>query len=75
MLGRGLRVTVFGVGIGTLLAIFAKRFFVQQIPGLNNSPWILAGVTALLFLITVLACLVPIRRALAVDPLTALRVE
>jgi ABC-type lipoprotein release transport system permease subunit len=32
-------------------------------------------VAALLFLVTVLACLVPIRRAPAVDPSTALRNE
>jgi ABC-type lipoprotein release transport system permease subunit len=32
-------------------------------------------VAALLLLLTVLACLVPVRRALAVDPFTALRRE
>ncbi len=75
VIGRGLRVSGVGIGVGTVLAIVARRFFAQQVPDLRNSPWILGGVAALLLLLTVLACLVPVRRALAVDPLTALRSE
>jgi len=53
----------------------ARRFFAQQVPDPKDSPGMLAGVAALLLVLTALACLVPVRRALAVDPLTALRSE
>jgi ABC-type antimicrobial peptide transport system permease subunit len=46
---------------------------VQAPPSLSNSPWILAAVTSLLVLLTIAACWVPVRRALAVDPIAALR--
>ena len=59
----------------TVLAIVARRFFAQQVPDPRDSPWMLAGVAALMLVLTVLACLVPVRRALAVDPLTVLRGE
>jgi len=75
VLGRGLRVSAVGIGVGTVLAIVARRFFAQQVPDPRDSPGMLAGVAALLLVLTVLACLVPVRRALAVDPLTALRSE
>ena len=75
VLGRGLRVSAVGIGVGTVLAIVARRFFAQQVPDPRDSPWMLAGVAALMLVLTVLACLVPVRRALAVDPLTVLRGE
>ncbi len=73
--GRGLGVGAVGIGVGTVLATVARRFFAPQLPDPRDSPWILGGVAALLLLQTVLACVVPVRRALAVDPLTALRSE
>jgi hypothetical protein len=53
----------------------ARQFFAQQVSDPRNSPWILGGVTALRLLLTALACLVLMRRALAVDPFAALRRE
>jgi ABC-type antimicrobial peptide transport system permease subunit len=70
-----LRVSATGIIVGATLAMVARQFFAQQVPDPRNSPWIMGGVAALLLLLTVLACLVPVRRALAVDPLTALRSE
>jgi len=61
--------------VGATLAMVARQFFAQQVPDPWNSPWILGGVAALLLLLTVLACLVLVRRALAVDPFAALRRE
>jgi putative ABC transport system permease protein len=75
VLARGLRVTAIGIGVGSLLAVAASRLLASQVPDLKNSPWMLAAVAGLLLILTILACWVPVRRALAVDPLTALRSE
>ncbi|HYL78583.1 MAG TPA: ABC transporter permease [Bryobacteraceae bacterium] len=75
VLGRGLRVTGIGITVGSVLSVAAGRLLATQVPGLKDSPWMLAAVAGLLVFMTVLACLVPVRRALAVDPLTALRSE
>jgi ABC-type antimicrobial peptide transport system permease subunit len=44
-------------------------------PNISKSPWILPAVAGLLLLLTVLACWMPVRKALAVDPMIALRME
>jgi putative ABC transport system permease protein len=75
VLARGLRVTAIGIGVGSLLAVAASRLLASQVPDLKNSPRMLAAVAGLLLILTILACWVPVRRALAVDPLTALRSE
>ena len=75
VLGRRFRVSAVGIGVRTALAMVARPFFAQQVPDPRNSPWMLAGVATLLLVLTVLACLVPVRSALAVDPLNALRSE
>jgi hypothetical protein len=71
----GLRVSATGIVVGTALVMVARQFFTQQVPDPRNSPWIPGGVAGLLLLLTVLACLVPVRRGFAVNPLTALRSE
>jgi putative ABC transport system permease protein len=55
-------------GVGRLLS----GFMVQVEPG---DPILLGGIAVLLAVIAIAACLVPARRAAAVDPVTALRVE
>jgi predicted permease len=55
-------------GVGRLLGSFT----VQVEPG---DPLLLGGIALLLAVIAISACLVPARRAAAVDPVTALRVE
>jgi predicted permease len=75
VLGHGLRVTAIGIALGTVVANAASRLLEQQVPDLKDSPWILAAVASLLIILTVIACWIPVRRALAVDPLNALRSE
>jgi len=60
---------VAGAAITTAIA----RVWDQQVYQATDLPWMIATVAGFLVVLTLLACLVPLRKALAVDPLTALR--
>jgi putative ABC transport system permease protein len=75
VLGHGLRVTAIGIAAGTALSIAAGRIFAHEFPGVENPVWMLAAVSALLLVLSMLACWSPVRSALAVDPWAALRSE
>jgi putative ABC transport system permease protein len=75
VLGHGLRVTAIGIVVGSLLTVTTGRLLAQQAYQVGDVPWMFAAVAGLLFIVTLLACWVPLRRALAVDPVTALRSE
>ena len=75
VLGHGFRVTAVGMGVGTLLTLTVGRLLAQQAYQVGDLTWMLAAVASLLIVLTLLACWVPLRKALAVDPMTALRSE
>jgi putative ABC transport system permease protein len=65
-----------GLGIGIPLAIFAGKLIKDQLFGVQ--PWqpeMLLIATGLLALAAFVASLVPVRRAVAVEPMVALRIE
>lgn len=66
-----------GIGIvaGLVLSIGLNRFISSWVGNTTDHPWIALGVSFLLLAVAAMACLVPARRALAVDPMTALRRE
>ena len=67
---------VIGVAIGVPAALAATRVLSTLLFGVTPSdPWVLAGVTACLFAVALIAALQPARRALRVDPLIALKYE
>ncbi len=75
ILGHGFRVTATGIAIGTLLTLAVIRLLAQQAFSVRDLPWILAAVITLLSILTLAASWVPLRRALNVDPIAALRTE
>jgi predicted permease len=76
VLGHGARMALFGVVIGIAAALGLTRLMAHQLFGVSaHDPVTFAAVAVLLAVVSVLACYVPARRAVRVDPLIALRYE
>jgi putative ABC transport system permease protein len=66
---------VFGIVAGLGLSFALKQLIAQWVENTSTNPLILLAASLLLLGVAALACLVPARRASAVDPMTALRSE
>ncbi len=76
VLKEGLVLAALGVGIGVVAAFGLMRLISALLFGVQtHDATVFAIVTGTLFLITLLACYLPARRATKVDPLVALRYE
>ena len=76
IVGRGIWVALAGVACGLCGAVALTRAMAGLLYDVTpTDPAILAGVSVLLSLATLLACYAPARRATRVDPLVALRHE
>jgi putative ABC transport system permease protein len=76
VLSRGLRLSVVGLLIGLVGAWILGRFltsFMSRLAGAD--PLAIAGAAVVLFIVALVACWIPARRATKVDPLIALRAE
>lgn len=58
---------------GLLLCLIFDKVASQWVTESARDPLILGGVTLVLLAVAVMACLVPARRAAAIDPMDALR--
>ena len=64
-----------GIAVGLVLTLALNRVLARWAEGSSRDPWVLLAVTILLGLVAAIACLGPARRAVEVDPMTALRYE
>jgi predicted permease len=79
VIGQGLRLAVFGLAIGTVVALLLTRVlasFAHLLYGVRAAdPFTFCAVTLTLAGVAILACYIPARRAARVDPMIALRHE
>jgi len=73
---QGMRPVIIGLAIGITAAFALGRLIVAQLYQTSAyNPVLLGGATVLLALTALIACLLPARRAVLVDPVQALRTE
>ena len=76
ILAQGLRLTVVGLGLGILAALALMRVLVSLLFDVRAyDPSTYTAVTLLLTAVALLACYIPARRAMRVDPMVALRYD
>ena len=76
IVGKGLTLTLIGIGLGLLGALGITRVMQTLLFGVSATDWLtFTAVAMLLALVGLLATAIPARRATKVDPLVALRYE
>jgi predicted permease len=76
VLGRGLRLSLAGAALGVAGALLATRYLKSLLYGVTpHDPITLAAGSAVLIAVALAAAWLPARRAVAVDPMAALRNE
>ena len=74
ILGQGVRLTFIGVALGLVLSLLLTRFLRSLLFGVTTTdPLTFAVVIALLSAAALIACYLPARRAMLIDPIESLR--
>lgn len=73
VLREGLALVVVGLAVGAVLALLLRSYIASQLYGVGAlDPTVILGVTGVLAVASLLACLGPARRAASVNPIIAL---
>lgn len=76
VVGEGLVLVATGAVLGVAATFVCARLIASQLYGIGpHDPMAVAGATLLLFLIALVACSLPARRAARVDPIVAMRAD
>jgi putative ABC transport system permease protein len=76
VLRQGMKPVIVGLAAGVVTAIFAGRLISSLLYDVSaNDPLTLAAVVLVVATVALVACFVPARRAMRVDPMVALRYE
>ena len=76
VLGQGIRLTLIGAAFGLLASLLVTRALASLLFGVSaTDPVTFIAVPVVLALVAMLACYLPARRAMRVDPIIALRYE
>jgi predicted permease len=76
ILGQGLRLTLVGGTLGIVAAFALTRYMSHLLFGISpRDPQTFVAIPFVLFAVALLACYIPARRAMRVDPIVALRYE
>jgi len=76
VVGHGVKLAAVGIVIGVAVALGLMRLLTTLLFGVGaNDPITFAAASVVLLLVALAACYIPARRAIAVDPMVALRYE
>ena len=76
ILGQGTRLALFGLGIGVVAAFLLTHLMSSLLYGVSaTDPVTFGSVTIILLAVALIACYIPARHAMHVDPVVALRYE
>jgi len=76
VLQHGLRLVAAGIVVGVATSLELTRFIASQIWGISvTDPATFAGVAIVLAAVALMACWIPARRAMRIEPMEALRYE
>jgi putative ABC transport system permease protein len=76
VVGRGLWLAGIGIAVGVLGALAMTRLLVFMLAGVSpHDPLTFTGVALLIAAVSLAACYIPARRAMRIDPITAVRYE